>query len=45
MRGVSISNREEIFAVDKDAASLFNSEVTLGTLLLDVPKEFVFNAL
>jgi len=43
--GVSASNWEEVFCIDEDTAFLHDSERTLCTGLLNIPKELVLNTL
>ena len=45
MLGVGARHGQEVFAVNEDAASLFDSVGTVRASLLNVPKEFVFNSL
>ena len=45
MLGISVSYRQEVLSINKDSTLLHNSEGAFSSSLLNVPEEFVFNAL
>lgn len=45
MLGISVSYRQEVLSINKDSALLHNSEGSFSSSLLNVPEEFVFDAI